>query len=164
MGSPPLSRRARGRSLRSGVTLLESVLAAMVLSIGGLGIIITATASMSNLKYAQSRSCGLRLAEHLMDEIIAAPPEGSGPQRSQWGIKDYDGLSEEPGGLVDAIGHPCMPEQQVFRRRVAINSALIELPGLAAAPLNANEIVITVTSPGGEEWRLRRLVPDPVVP
>ena len=111
-GTPVL----RGGS-RHGFTLLEGLLAAVVLAIAVVGILSPLTAASQQSSVSQQGSLGAMLAQQLVEEIaskpFADPSDGSTRLGPGWGetsraqfdnVGDYHGYHDTTTGLTFAAG------------------------------------------------------------
>lgn len=102
--------------LRRGLTLLESMLASVVLAISVFAITLPFTMGVRNEEAQQRQTVAVALAEELMEEILCKPfsdPQtGSrpGPERDESSralfdnIDDYDGLDEQADAIANCAG------------------------------------------------------------
>ena len=65
-----------------GLTLIECVIAMFVLITATLGILTTTVAGHGHLEHADQRLLAIRLAEQLIEEIVARPYTGGGAGRA----------------------------------------------------------------------------------
>ncbi|MDY6913941.1 MAG: prepilin-type N-terminal cleavage/methylation domain-containing protein [Planctomycetota bacterium] len=97
-------------------TLLESLLAVVVLAMAVTAIIMPFTAAATNQQVDARRSLAVGLAQEIMEEILTKPfhdPQGSsslGPEIGETSrtlfdnIDDYHGYTEDPGGICSFDG------------------------------------------------------------
>lgn len=102
--------------LRRGLTLLESMLASVVLAISVFAITLPFTMGVRNEEAQQRQTVAVALAEELMEEILSKPfsdPQGGckpGPEKGEKSralfdnIDDYDGLDEQAETIADCTG------------------------------------------------------------
>jgi prepilin-type N-terminal cleavage/methylation domain-containing protein len=101
---------ARGRTGRAGFTLLESLLASVILAASVSAVLIPYSAGARNDAYSAEKALATSLASDLMEEIIAHPfsdpDDGSqvaGPDSGEYGqasfdnVDDFHGLTEPAG-------------------------------------------------------------------
>lgn len=147
-----------------GLTLIECVIAMFVLLTATVGILTTTVAGHGHLAHADQRLLAIRLAEQLIEEIVARPYTGGGASRADWSVDGYDGFFEAPGNLEDATGAACGAEEQVFSRLVTISAGTRTVAGLSVAATSGVTIDVTVTAPDAKAWSLQRFVPEPYWP
>ncbi len=102
-----------------GFTLMEAMLAVVVLGIAAAGVLLPFTSGASVRAEGARRTLGARLASDLIEEIVRKPfhdPNGSvydynpGPDAGETGyakfdnIDDFHGYSEPQGQVKDAAG------------------------------------------------------------
>lgn len=102
--------------LRRGLTLLESMLASVVLAISVFAITLPFTMGVRNDEAQQRQTVGVGLAEELMEEILSKPfsdPQGDsqpGPEPGEYSralfdnVDDYDGLDEQANSIANCTG------------------------------------------------------------
>lgn len=109
----------RGRTFRTGITLLESLLAAVVLAMTSAAIIVPFSAGAQSTSEEARQTVGVNLAQDLVEEILAKPfrdpdvKEGKKPkpgqddesEREDWDdMDDYDEFSESAGQITSFDG------------------------------------------------------------
>ncbi len=164
IGNITRSSGAKALDRHRGLTLIECVIAMFVLITATLGILTATVAAHGHLEHGDQRLLAVRLAEQLIEEIVARPYTGVGATRADWSIDGYNGFTEAPGDLEDFTGAPCSPEEQVFSRQVTISAATRTVAGLSPAAANGVEVEVIVTAPDGTAWSLQRFVPEPFWP
>ena len=102
--------------LRRGFTLLESMLASVVLAISVFAVTLPFTASVRNDEAQQRRTVAAALAQEMMEEILAKPfsdPQGEsacGPEAGESSralfdnIDDYHSLNEQADTIAGFSG------------------------------------------------------------
>ena len=141
-----LGTQRRPGLTRPGLTFIECLLAVATLSVAVLGMAYATTAGHQHLDRRQHVLRATHLAEHLIDEIIARPYTGGGPDRATFAIDGYDGFAEDPGDLQRFDATPYAPEDQVFSRSVTVTAATQTVPDLDGAAI-----------PGRDRGRLDRV-------
>ena len=155
---PPVRRLA-------GVTLAESLLAMVIVALAVLSISYVTTAGHQHMHHGEMSLRAVRLAEHLMEEIITRPYHGSGgSERHEYHLDDFDGFQEEPGSLTDFTGTPYSAADQKFTRRVSIDGAAITVDDLDDITIDGKLVTITVERAEGRQWQLTRFIPEPSNP
>ncbi len=161
---PPRHRAGEGRSGRGrarAMTLVEAVVAVLIVGVMLAASIATVGASRKALKAGSDRGQGLELAHDLMDEILAQPyddPSGSSAipstgNRSQFdNVGDYAGWSETPPD--DKSGTP-LPGFAGWTRSVAIR--YVQAGNIAlgnATDTGISEVTVRVLRGSNEVARL----------
>lgn len=159
-GSSSLATRPR----QAGLMLMECLLAITVLSVAVLGVTYVAVAGQKHLQHSELSVHAIRLAEHLMEEIVSRPYAGSGASRGSWHQLNYHNFTEEPGELEDFTGELYAGLDQQFSRQVTIASTSISVPQLEGITLAGRTVTIVVTHQQGKHWRISQFIPEPVEP
>ena len=109
-------RLAAAQHGERGFTLVESLLAAVVLAMTITAVTMPFTAAARNEQDDARRTVAMSLAQELMEEILAHPfadPQGGGGPGPEAGeaaradfdnIDDYDGYAEPAGSIVSGDG------------------------------------------------------------
>jgi type II secretory pathway pseudopilin PulG len=99
------------KSCPSGITLLESLLAAIVLALAVTALVMPFTAGAQSVAEEARMTLAVNLAQDLMEEILSKAfrdPDGTSfgeTGRSAWDdMSDYDGFSEQEGCIVGSDG------------------------------------------------------------
>lgn len=161
----------RNRTTRSGLTLIESVLAMVLVPMAVLAIALAVTAGQSQAVGALRRARATILAEALMEELLALPysdpdgdPQGLGPEAGESSraefdnIDDYCGQQVDAGGVVDAEGNAYPDPMQRFARSVTCSASTLNPLGTDTAGL---QVTVTVADDGDTAVALTRFVADP---
>lgn len=161
----------RMKTTRKGLTLIESVLAMVLVPMAVLAIALAVTAGQSQAVGALRQARATMLAEALMEEILALPysdpdgdPQGIGPDPTENSrtkfdnIDDYCGEDADAGGVVDADGNAYPGPMQRFARSVSCTATTLNPLGTDTAGL---EVTVTVTDDGDTVATLIRFVVDP---
>jgi MSHA pilin protein MshD len=163
-----------GRNLRSaarGLTLLECVLAMVILPLAVTAITYAVVAGQQQSGEALRRARAARLAEAMMEEILSRPyadPQGSsalGPEAGEStrllydNIDDFHGLTEAAGSLKDATLANCPSVLQKFGRSVSCSLGSVTAGGLGA--ISGIHITVTVTENGSPVVTLTRFKANP---
>jgi len=161
------------RSERTGLSLAESLLAAVLLALAVMAISMSLAAGHMQSHHAAQTGRAMRLAEELMEIILALPyydPQGvslEGPEAGESGRKGFDNIDDfhgyvEPAGAVtDMAGNPYPAEYRMFRREVttryekrAVSDLCCTVPGLV--------VTVTVRDQKGRTWQLSRFIAQPI--
>ncbi len=154
----------RCRWLRA-VTLVECLIAAVVLSIAVIGVASSMGSTVRNVERGAERLEGIRLATRMLEEIAIKPISTDDGGRSGWGVDDYDGLEELPGTLTESSGESCVLREQVYTRRVAVEPCLLPDLSNGTTSYTGRRIIVVVESPNGWAIELTRCIPlNEVVP
>lgn len=147
-----------------GVTLVECLLAMAILAVAVLSLVYTATAGHQHAYHGDTSLRATRLAEQLMEEILSRPYDGSGTDRDDWHLDDYDGFTESAGTLTDGIGSLLPADDQTFSWSVSVSSSVQTIGSLDGIDISGKTIVITVQNETGEVWQLCRFLPEKGAP
>ncbi|MHC4715675.1 MAG: type IV pilus modification PilV family protein [Planctomycetota bacterium] len=96
---------------RSGITLLETLLAAIVLAMAAGAIVMPFTAGARCAEHDARLTVAVGLAQDIMEEVLSKPfadPDGGDGQEASRAnyddLDDYDGHEEPPGGISSFDG------------------------------------------------------------
>lgn len=153
-----------GSRLRRGLTLIECLVAAAVLSVSAAALMLGVSAAHTTIEHADCRARAARLAEQMIEELLPRPITEPGPDRASWCVDQFDGFEEAPGELRDAMGNLVPPADQVFARRTAVEPASIEIAALGGAVVPGRTVTVTITGPQGREWPLTRFLTERALP
>jgi len=156
-------------SRRAAFTVVEGLLAAVILSVAVGGVAMTMGAAHSQSAMLRENTRMVTLARQLMEEITALPfadPDTNkaklGPNEYERGsyddIGDYHGYSDSSTGLTTAGGEPAaMTDTGAYLRTVTVK---FRSQPQGPADNNGNLALITVkiTAPSGRTFDLSRLV------
>ena len=119
--------------IRKGFTLIESLLAAVVLAATIAAITVPFTAAARNEQYDGRQTMAVSLATEMMEEILSKPfedpdgasvvgPEGNEPNRAAFdNMDDYHGYAEAAGGVADAANNAIVdPTANGLSRNVTV--------------------------------------------
>lgn len=131
-------RRARGQL---GVTLVELVIAIVVIGIAVTGVLLAYTQTVLRSADPMIVSQGVAIAEAYLDEILAKPVNGpAGATRATYGrVADYNGLVDNPP--EDQTGTP-IPELAAYTVSVVVG-------GGDDLGIGAQEVEVTVAHATG---------------
>jgi MSHA pilin protein MshD len=171
----PLKRRVRhliSSSAQQGFTLLEVLIASVILSLAVAALSQAIVSGQSHAYDSLHRMRAMALAQSLMEEIIALPyrdPQGTtaaGPdagenRRDRFdNMDDFHGYTETAGTLADYEGELYDQPYQMFARQVTATYKTTTLDGHGA--VKGLEIRVVVSDARDREWELVRFVPEPV--
>lgn len=157
----------------NGFTLVESMIATVVLAIIVLSVSVAVTSGQKQMHEAMHAQRAIGLAEELLESILALPyhdPDGNsspGPEADELSVSDFDnaddfhGYSEQAGEVMDAAGVAYPVEYQLFSREVTAQYDSHTVPGLGA-PIAGLTVAVTVRDKTGRTWSLTHFFPEPV--
>jgi prepilin-type N-terminal cleavage/methylation domain-containing protein len=160
------------RTLHRGFTLIEALIASVVLSMAVVAISTALMAGHMNNSYSLHAQRASRLAEEMLEYICsmnyADPQNGSLIGKSSTeltrfmydNIGDWQPYSDGPGGLTDMANVAYPNEYQVFKRDVSVWTETVTVSGLGS--ITGLWVKVTVTDKLGKSWEARRFVPSPV--
>jgi MSHA pilin protein MshD len=170
LADKPLMRSSRHSSLRRrlrrrGLTLVEALLAAIVLVVVAGSVSQALLAGQMQAYDAAHRERGLELAEALMEEILRLPyadADGDGETgRANFDdLDDYNGYTDS-GALTDFAGTAYPSAYHDFSRAVTVIAGSQDVSEFGAA-IDGLNVTVTVTDAGGQTWTLQQFVPEPV--
>lgn len=147
----------------SGVTLVESLLAVLILSAAVLGVMLTLGAGRQHLDRSEERTRAVRLAEHLLEEVCARSYDEAGTGRATWSVAQFDGYQESAGQITDCAGRLYPASDQRFGRSVQVQEQLETVTGLGGVQLSGRRVTVVV-GVDDQEWSLARFIPEPAAP
>lgn len=156
--------RMPGRLRTVGMTLVECMIAMALLTIAALGMTFAATTGHVHLSIADDTLRAVRLGEHLLEEIIGRPYDGSGASRATYCVDDYDGFTEPAGTLQDFASTPYEAVDQSFSRSVTVNPSSVTIAALGGAVIPGKVVSVTVRDAQGSAWTLTRFIAEPPSP
>ena len=160
--SSSFARTANLSYLARALTILECMIATLILSVAVIGVLMPMITGHRCLRHAELHSRAVRVAENMVEEMLPRPyGVGTGASRSQWGLDQYNGLSEQAGDLRDWAGRLCDSNDQVFGRSVTVTSETQSLAGIGGPNIPGKTLTVRVDGPDGESWTLRRFIPTP---
>ena len=120
---------------RSAFTLIEAMLASVILVVASSAILVSFTAGATSNAFAQQSSLSVNLASNLLEEILSTDYDDI--------VTNYNGYSEATGEMKAVNGSFIdSPQYEGFSRRVVCNEIYLEgQSGLSIAPA----ILIQVT-------------------
>lgn len=155
----------RGRKLRAGVTLLECLLAAVVLAMTTSAMIFPFAAGAQCSAQDARQALGVTLAQDLMEEILSksfSDPGGT-PQREgsrgAWDdITDYDGYAESAGCITSFDGSTITDKSAAgMTRHCSVQGVYVTGQDTSEEP-SFMQVEVSVKHQGREMMKLTRLV------
>lgn len=136
--------------------LAMSILAAVMLTVTYL-----TAAAHQHLHEGEQALRGLRLGEHLLEEIASRPYEGTGgSERPSWHVSDFDDFEQAPGEQSDFENTPYGEVEQIFTRQVEVETETLTVAELEEIAIEGKLVTVTVEHPGGTQWQLQRFIPE----
>lgn len=140
---------------RQGLTLLECLLASLLLALGASAVMMAASAGMQQQRYAREQGAAIILAEQLLEQVSSRtylhPDNPDYAALEAESAQAMDGYSDE----VDEKGDAATGEV-VFERAIVVKPAASA--GLVAIP-GAGIATAVVTTPSGEKVSMSRVLP-----
>jgi hypothetical protein len=164
--APPTGPRHPRSSVRAApaLTLLECLVAALVLSIAVVGVLMPMIAGHRSTRDAELHARAVRLAENLLEELVSRPYGTGGAQRAAWGLDQFNGFTEVPGEVRDYSGSLCDAEDQVFSRTILVTATSQPMDAIGGPALPGKSVIVRVQNAEGETWSLQRFIPAPSSP
>ena len=122
------------KQLQRGVTLVEAMIALLVISIGLLGIASLQLTAMNQNTSALNHSQAVWIAYNMSDRIRANITQ----------FANYDGIRTDNSYAQDCVGNPCSTAQMVTADAADWITMVQGLPG-GLGMINDNNGVLTVT-------------------
>lgn len=140
---------------QSGVSLLESLVALLILALGVLGMLGVQLKSLSDNQSATQRAIAVRLAEDLFERIKASPQVLGGINLTAYSSNGDWAVLSAPATSAQCNANPCNAAQQatfdLWRWQTIVRETL---PGGNAttfiSPSDAEQLGVMVS------WRLRQ--------
>lgn len=161
-------RHACGRR-GDGFTLMEVLMASVVLSLAVAAISQAVISGQSHTYDSVDRMHSAALAQALMEEVTAlaypvADEEGNFPARPRSrplydSVDDFADYEEAAGQLADQAGNDYPQAYQTFSRQVSVTASNLNVAGLGK--VEGLQVQVTVTSAQGRTYQLVRFVPKP---
>jgi len=158
----------RSTRKRGGFTLMETLIATVILAFSVLAITYAVAAGQMETSDSLEYLRAMSLAEGLMEEAASRPyaaidsgnplgPE-SGEIRSTFSTADdYHGFTEAKNNIKTANGTLYPSIYQSFTRSVTVAATSVTPPGATAAVAGVN-VTVTVTSASGVAYTVQRFV------
>lgn len=155
MQTPIFMRRIKSPHRQSGVSLLESLVALLVLALGVLGMLGVQLKSLSDNQSATQRAIAVRLAEDLLERIKASPQGMGGVTINAYALAGSWAPLSAPAASVQCHTNACSAAQQatfdLWRWQTTVQETL---PGGSAttfvSPSDTEQLGVMVA------WRLRQ--------
>ena len=148
------SQSSKSRAHR-GVTLIECLVASLLLALGASGVMVAMSASLQQQKYAQEERTASLLAVQLLEEVSARayidPDDPDYATRSLSGAQSMNGYAD----TVDTKGH-ATADPWGYSRTVQVGPA--QSSGLSAM-VGAGLATVEVTTPSGNVVQMRQILP-----
>ena len=138
------------RSGQLGVSLVESMLAMVILSVALVGVLQAVYAGQAQTGESLHAMRAMHLAGSLMERVLS----GSYDQALA-----YDGFTQEPGQIADASDQLLAHEYQVFSRQVQCAAHNLAVTGLGD-PIPGLVVVVTIEDQRGQHWHLHRFIAE----
>lgn len=145
------TRRPPGAGARRGFTLLENLMAAVVLGIVVLAVGLAASSAQKAAFEGQKMVLASMAADDLMSELQAV---------NYTALPTYDGLNQPVGAIATLAGDTYPSTYWPIGRRVSITDTQYQEPGLGAK-VNGRSIVITIFDDSRDVTSLDAFVPEP---
>lgn len=156
---------------RAGFTLLEGLIASVVLAILALGVVGSVSTSYQQSQSVRATSTAVTLGRQLVDEIVSKPYDptdtlGSGGVRSTFtGVSAYNAYSDDSdalplleGGTLDVTG-----EDKYVRQASVVVGARPSIDSTSPAT-NFAVVTVNVTCPDGQIISIPELVANYSIP
>src|SRR5688572_2693231 len=140
---------------RRGLTLLECLVASLLLALGASAVMMAASAAMQQQRYAQEQGTAMQLAQQLLEQVSSRiylhqdNPDYAALEAES--AQAMDGYSDE----VDEKGDVATGEM-AYSRAITVDSAsdagMTSIPGVGVA-------TAVVTTPSGQKIRMSRVLP-----
>jgi prepilin-type N-terminal cleavage/methylation domain-containing protein len=155
------TRPINRRSSRRGFTLLEALIASVVLAVLALGVVGAVSTSYEQGQSVRATATGVTLARQLSDEIVSKPfnpsdtlGAGGLASRSQYtGVSNYNGYSDTSdsipllaGGTVDATGSDAYSRSSA----VTVGASASGIGISASSATDFAIVTVNVTCPDGQ--------------
>ena len=115
------------KKYRHGFTLIEAMLASVILVVAAGAILVSFTAGATSSAYSERLSLSFNLASNLMEEIIASDYDNI--------ILNYDGYTESSGAIKSANGEVIVSSGYAnFSRSVACHEIYLEGQNALSSP------------------------------
>lgn len=143
-----------------GIALVEALLAMTILSVAVLAVSYTMAAGQQHLYEGDAWLRATRLADHLQEEIGAKPYQGSGPERLEFHLSDYEGLTEQGGQLHTLAGEAYGESYQGYSRQVSVVDTTVNLADLGGVAVPGKTVIVSVTDSKGRTTELSRFIAE----
>jgi prepilin-type N-terminal cleavage/methylation domain-containing protein len=145
----------RGRRSRRGLTLLECLVASLLLALGASAVMMAVSAGMQQQRYAEEQRSATQLAQQLLEQVSARaylhPSNPDYATLEPTSAQAMDGYADS----VDATGENATGVD-AYERSISVTDAADE--GVTAIP-GVGIATAVVTTPSGTTIQLRRILP-----
>jgi type II secretory pathway pseudopilin PulG len=171
---PPPEYRGRGKKRRGGFTLLEGLVASVILVMLVIGVAAALSASYQQSQSVNTSSAAVTLARQLVDEIAAKPfvptdALGTGGTRSTFtNVSAYNAYSDGTGavnplpllegGTLDVTG------SQSYSRSASVTVGAKPSIDTASPTTDFGIVTVTVTAPDGQIVQIPEFVANYSIP
>lgn len=152
------------RLIHSGMTVVECLLALVILAIAILGLTGAANSGHQHQQHSERVLRAVRLAEHLLEEIQSRPYSGNGASRTSYHMDDFNNFEELSGDLKDFTSSLYGAADQRYSRTVSVTDSTLTLVALENAEIPGKTLMVTVQDASGAHWQLSRFIAEPVSP
>jgi prepilin-type N-terminal cleavage/methylation domain-containing protein len=163
------------RNPRQAFTLIEAMLAVVLLSIAAAGILLPFAGGAALQAEGINKTLAASLAGDLLDQVVSKPfhdPDGStfynpGPESGEAvpggfdNIDDYNGYTEAQGQLKDSVGNFYTDLNYAFFSRTVLCEYKHQIQQNGLAPECFIKVTVIVYRNGIEAARVVRLVSEP---
>ena len=163
--------RKTHRNKQSGFTLIEALLASVVLAVSVAAISEVVVAGQMQTVDALSDQRAISLAQALLEEILAKPywdPDGVtalGPEDGEViralfdNCDDYKDYTEQAGAVTDVAGAVYGSGYEQFSRKVFIRNKTVDYSELTNKAVGI-KVTVRVTDAKGEQHDVIRFIPE----
>lgn len=145
----------RSRRRRAGLTLLECLIASVLLALGASAVMVAMSAGLQHQRYAREQRIATELAEQLLEQISARTyVHPDSPAYSDMEPTSAQAM-DEYSDSVDATGATASGSDAYVRAMVigsAWDAGVSTMTGVGVA-------TVDVSTPSGRTVRLRRILP-----
>jgi len=158
----------RSKSKPAGFTLIETLIASVILSFSVLAI--TYAVAAGQMETADSLEClrAMSLGEALMEEVVSRPhvaidsinplgPESGEVRATFSSADDFNGFAEAKNNIKTADGTLYPSIYQGFTRSITVAAASVTPPGATSAVTGVT-VTVTATSATGAVYTVQRFV------
>jgi prepilin-type N-terminal cleavage/methylation domain-containing protein len=155
-----------------GLTIVECLIAMTILSVIVLVTCHTLAAGQQHVRNGDRLTGAARLGRDLLEEIgardyrDATTPTNFGRETGETArahfddVDDYNAYTESAGTIKDFDGNFYPADDQTYSRSVAVTATTRTVTNLARDFPGLN-VVVTVRSNTGEQWKFTRFIPEP---
>ncbi|MCX5659912.1 MAG: prepilin-type N-terminal cleavage/methylation domain-containing protein [Planctomycetota bacterium] len=156
-------RRAHGRA---GFTLMECLIASIVLAVTVSAIATALASGHRQAKASLDNARGARLAEVLMEEVQSLAYVDTSAGASTGSRAAFDQINDvtsytEGNTIMDQAGTAYPTEFQHYTRTVAVTWGTLSITGLSGSSTGATIVVTVSDKTGSGVWTLTAFMPAP---